>query len=71
MVGSLEQLLKFAPVDEEQAVSLGLQHFLRAQDPENVEFVMHPNGWSLQIQTDREKAESAKEFWEDNIEGKL
>jgi hypothetical protein len=71
MVGSLNQLMKFVPVDEEKVISLGLQHFLRNQDPENVDFVSYPNGWALEIKTDEDNVEDARQFWEDNIEGKL
>jgi len=71
MVGSLDQLLNFAPVSREKAISLGMQHFLRDQEPEDVEFVAHPNGYSLQIKTDEENVQKAKEFWEKNIEDNL
>lgn len=55
----------------ESFLSKGLQLFMRRQKPENVEFVVHPNGWSIRVKTDEEKIEEAREFWENHVEDKI
>lgn len=73
MVGrdSLSNALGGTNFGWEQLLSKGMTVFLKQQDPEEVNFVEHPNGWSIQVKTDPESIKEAKEFWEENIAEEL
>lgn len=58
-------------LDKDDIVSEGVAHFLGAQDPEEVVFVRASNGWAIKVITDEESTDTAKEFWESNVQPKL
>jgi len=69
-------LSKFG-VDWEDVLSSGLSFFITKQDPEKVKFKVHTNkqeeitGYSIQVKTDEDNVKDAKDFWENNVRGKL
>lgn len=70
-MAGLDTILNRTNVGWKQLLSRGLRVFIAEQEPEDVNFVRHPNGWSIQVKTDEDNIEEAQEFWQDNIEGKL
>ena len=45
-----------------------MQHFISEMEPDDVKFVVHPNGFSIQVKTSEEKVQAATEFWQNSIE---
>lgn len=50
---------------------IAMARFLSFQDPQQVKFKKFNNGYRIEVVTDDDSAESAKEFWEENIEPRL
>lgn len=68
---SFRRLVNRLPVSWEKLLGMGLRYFLERQDPESVNFTIHNNGWSIDVETSEERTQSALDFWETHVEEKL
>lgn len=66
-----EKLVAKLPVSWERLLGWGLSYFLERQDPEEVNFTIHNNGWSIDVKTDEESTEDALDFWTEFVEGRI
>jgi len=63
-----EKLIGRLPMDEDSIIGQAVSWFISKQDPESVKFEQYDNGYQIQVFTDPESAEEAKEFWENNVD---
>ena len=68
---SLDNLVGMLPVDTDEIISKAVAAFFSRQDPDNIKFNQYENGYQIQVFTDEEKAIEAREFWEQNVHGKI
>jgi len=68
---SLEGLVGMLPVDMDDVISKGVAAFFSRQEPESIEFTKYDNGYQIQVFTDGENAKEARDFWEENVHGKI
>lgn len=67
-MSQFDRLLSSLPVSKDKMVGMGMQHFISEMEPDDVKFVVHPNGFSIQVKTSEEKVQAATEFWQNSIE---
>lgn len=76
MSSAFERLVGRLPYSWEKIVGMGISFFIREQDPQSVEFNViakdgNAVGWEINVYTDEENVEKAKDFWLEFVEGRL
>lgn len=65
------QLVEKVPVDNDKLIGQAVSWFITQQEPDDVDFTQYQNGYTIEVRTDSENAEKAREFWEDYVHTEL
>lgn len=66
-----EKLVSKVPVDNDKLIGQAVGWFITKQEPDNVEFTEYPNGYTIEVRTDKENAAQARKFWEEHVHPEL
>lgn len=66
-----EKLVSKVPVDNDKLIGQAVGWFITKQEPDNVEFTEYPNGYTIEVRTDKGNATEAREFWEEHVHPEL
>lgn len=64
-------LVEKVPVDNDKLIGQAVSWFIGKQQPEDVEFTQYPNGYTIEVRTEKESAKQAREFWEEYVHPEL
>lgn len=65
------KLVEKVPVDNDKLVGQAVSWFISQQEPDDVDFTQYKNGYAIEVRTDKENAEDAREFWENFVHPEL
>lgn len=77
MSSGFERLVSRLPYSTDRILGMGVSFFIREQDPSSVEFNVRVDdndniiGWEIKVDTEEDKVEQAKDFWVDEVQGRL